>query len=112
MMKRVLPDIQVVSVPLDDIIHRIPYQIPYVPYVTPHGGTEALGWKVGDRWVCYYAPGDLGTAWGEDYGGVSEEVQEAALQLGTNVIFYSHENVRKKDSHKLRENIERPSFHE
>ncbi|GIS57987.1 MAG: hypothetical protein CM1200mP2_02120 [Planctomycetaceae bacterium] len=40
MMRRVLPTIDPVPVPLDDVIHRIPYQIPFLPYVAPHG----------DRW--------------------------------------------------------------
>ncbi|MFP6703734.1 MAG: DUF4159 domain-containing protein [Planctomycetaceae bacterium] len=90
MMRRVLPTIDPVPVPLDDVIHRIPYQIPFLPYVAPHGGTVALGWKVDGRWVCYYHPGDIGDAWADGHAGVSPEIFEYCYQLGTNIINYSH----------------------
>jgi hypothetical protein len=90
MMRRVLPTIDPVPVPLDDVIHRIPYQIPFLPYVAPHGGTVALGWKVDGRWVCYYHPGDIGDAWADGHAGVKPEIFEYCYQLGTNVINYSH----------------------
>ncbi|MBM80670.1 MAG: hypothetical protein CMJ78_08765 [Planctomycetaceae bacterium] len=90
MMNRVLPQVRPVAIPLDDTIHRIPYQIPFLPYVAPHGGKEALGWKVDGRWVAYYHPGDIGDAWTDDHSGISPEIWEACYQLGTNVIFYGH----------------------
>ncbi len=90
MMRRVLPTIDPVPVPLDDVIHRIPYQIPFLPYVAPHGGQVALGWKVDGRWVCYYHPGDIGDAWADGHAGVKPEIYEYCYQLGTNVINYSH----------------------
>ena len=90
MMRQVLPGVEPVRVPLDDVIHRVPYQIPFLPYVAPHGGKDAWGWKVDGRWVCYYHPGDIADAWGDDHSGVSPEVWEACYQLGTNVIFYGH----------------------
>ena len=89
-MNRVLPEVRPVAIPLDDTIHRIPYQIPFLPYVAPHGGKESLGWKVDGRWVAYYHPGDIGDAWTDDHSGVSPEIWEACYQLGTNVIFYGH----------------------
>jgi hypothetical protein len=90
LMNAVLPGVRPVPVPLDDQIHRVPYAIPFLPYVAPHGGREALGWKVDGRWVCYYHPGDIGDAWSDDHSGVRPEVWEACYQLGTNVIFYAH----------------------
>jgi len=90
MMNRVLPDIRPVPIPLDDIIHRVPYQIPFLPYVSPHGGKDALGWWKDGRWLCYYHPGDIGDAWRDDHSGVKAEIWEACYQLGTNVIFYAH----------------------
>jgi hypothetical protein len=90
MMRQVLPNVEPVKVPLDDVIHRIPYQIPFLPYVAPHGGKDALGWKVDGRWVCYYHPGDIADAWSDGHSGVSPEIYEACYQLGTNVIFYAH----------------------
>lgn len=90
MMNRVLPGVRPVEVPRDDQIHRIPYPIPRLPYVAPHGGRVALGWKVDGRWVTYYHPGDIGDAWTDDHSGVPPEIWEACYQLGTNVIFYAH----------------------
>jgi hypothetical protein len=90
MMNRVLPGIRPVPVPLDDRIHRIPHAIPFLPYVAPHGGKEALGWYKDGRWLCYYHPGDIGDAWSDGHAGVSPEIAEACYQLGANVIFYAH----------------------
>jgi hypothetical protein len=90
MMSRVLPEIRPVPVPLDDLIHRVPYQLPFLPYVAPHGGKEALGWWKDGRWVCYYHPGDIGDAWRDDHAGVKAGIWEACYQLGTNIIFYAH----------------------
>jgi len=95
MMKRVLPEIRPVRVPLDDRIHRIPYQIPFLPYLVPHGGTDALGWRVDGRLVAYYHPGDIGDIWGDDHAGVKPEISEACYQLGTNVIFYAYSEYSK-----------------
>lgn len=90
MMRRVLPGVRPSQIPLDDQIHRVPFQIPFLPYVAPHGGKDALGWRVDGRLVCYYHPGDIGDAWTDDHSGVSPEIYEACYQLGTNVIFYAH----------------------
>lgn len=95
MMKSVLPQVRPAPIPLDDVIHRIPYQIPFLPYVAPHGGKEALGWRVDGRLVCYYHPGDIADAWADDHAGVSPEIWEACYQLGTNVIFYAHSEYSK-----------------
>lgn len=95
MMQKVLPNVRPTQIPLDDVIHRIPYQIPFLPYVAPHGGKEALGWRVDGRLVVYYHPGDIGDAWADDHAGVSPEVWEACYQLGTNVIFYAHSEYAK-----------------
>lgn len=91
LMNRVLDHkVEPVPVPLDDVIHSVPYKIPFLPYVAPHGGKEALGWKVDGRWVAYYSPGDIGDAWSDDHAGVNREITEYCYQLGTNVIFYAH----------------------
>jgi hypothetical protein len=90
MMRQVLPNGEPVRVPLDDVIHRVPFHLPFLPYVAPHGGKDAWGWKVDGRWVCYYHPGDIGDAWTDDHSGVPPEIWEACYQLGTNVIFYAH----------------------
>lgn len=95
MMKNILPQVRPAAIPLDDVIHRIPYQIPFLPYVAPHGGKEALGWRVDGRLICYYHPGDIADAWADDHAGVSPEIWEACYQLGTNVIFYAHSEYSK-----------------
>ena len=90
LMNVVAPGVRPVPVPLDDPIHAIPFQIPFLPYVAPHGGKEALGWYKDGRWISYYHPGDISDAWCDDHAGVKPEVWEACYQLGTNVIFYAH----------------------
>jgi len=95
LMRAVLPEIREVRIPLDDVIHSRIYTIPFLPYVAPHGGHDALGWKVDGRWVCYYHPGDIGDAWSDGHSGVRGEVWERCYQLGTNVIFYAHAEYNK-----------------
>ena len=90
LMNRVLPNVSYIRVPLDHPIHRIPFPIPFLPYVAPHGGTDALAWVVNGRIVAYYHPGDIGDAWADDHAGVPAQIWEACYQLGTNVIFYAH----------------------
>lgn len=89
-LMREITGVREVAVPLDDDIHRQPYQIPFLPYVSPHGGKVALGWKVNGRWVAYYHPGDIGDAWADGHAGVKSAISEACYQLGVNVIFYAH----------------------
>ena len=95
MMNRILPNVRPVPIPLDDVIHRIPYQIPYLPYVAPHGGKEALGWYKDGRWVAYYHPGDIGDAWSDGHAGVSADIWESCYRIGTNVTFYAHSEYSK-----------------
>ncbi len=90
MMNRVEPSIRPVPIPLDDIIHRVPFQIPYLPYVAPHGGNEALGWYKDGRWIAYYHPGDIGDAWADGHAGVKADIWESCYKLGVNVINYGH----------------------
>lgn len=90
LMSRVLPNVAPVEIPMDDVIHRIPYPIARFPYVAPHGGKTPLGWKVEGRWVVYYHPGDIGDAWTDDHSGVSVDIYEGCYQLGTNIINYAH----------------------
>lgn len=95
LMNRLEPEIRPVPIPLDDVIHRIPFQIPFLPYVAPHGGKESLGWWKDGRWICYYHPGDIADAWSNGHAGVDRDVWEACYQLGTNVIFYAHSEYSK-----------------
>lgn len=95
MMKKVLPKIEPISVYLDHPIHRIPYALPKLPIVAPHGRSNALGWVVDGRLVAYYHPGDIGDAWADGHSGVPREVWESSYQLGVNIIYYAHSNYNK-----------------
>jgi len=95
LMKQVLPTVRPVRVPLDHAVHQVPYIIPFLPYVAPHGGKDAFGWVVDSRLVAYYHPGDIGDAWADGHAGVKPEIAELCYQLGTNVIFYAHAEYNK-----------------
>ncbi len=88
-MNRILPEIRPVSVPLDDQIHRIPFSVPTLPYVVPHGGKDALGWSMDGRWLVYYHPGDISDAWADGHSGVPPEIYNSCYQLGANVMNYA-----------------------
>lgn len=90
LMSRVLPNIEPVRVPLDHPIHRLRYDIPFLPYVAPHGGKDAWGWVIEGRLAAYYHPGDIGDAWGNGHAGVRREIWEYCYQLGVNAMLYAH----------------------
>ncbi len=98
LMQKVLPDVRPVPIPLDDRIHRQPFAIPFLPYVAPHGGKEALGWWKDGRWVCYYHPGDIGDAWADGNAGVDPAIWKACYELGVNVIVYANTEYSKWNS--------------
>jgi hypothetical protein len=95
MMAKVLPTVEPISVYLDHPIHRIPYPLPRLPIVAPHGRSNALGWVVDGRLAVYYHPGDIGDAWADGHSGVPQEVWESSFQLGINVIYYAHSEYSK-----------------
>ncbi|MGC6564020.1 MAG: DUF4159 domain-containing protein [Akkermansiaceae bacterium] len=95
MMKRILPRVEPITVYLDHTIHRIPYPLPKLPIVAPHGRRDALGWVVDGRLVAYYHPGDIGDAWADGHSGVPREVWESSYQLGVNIIYYAHAEYNK-----------------
>jgi hypothetical protein len=90
MMHKVLPTVEPIQVYLDHPIHRIPYALPRLPIVAPHGRSNALGWVVDGRLVVYYHPGDIGDAWADGHSGVPQEIWESSYQLGVNIIHYAH----------------------
>jgi hypothetical protein len=90
MMRKVLPTVEPISVYLDHPIHRIPYPLPKLPIVAPHGRSNALGWVVDGRLAVYYHPGDIGDAWADGHSGVPREIWESCYQLGVNIIHYAH----------------------
>ena len=94
-MKEVLPTVEAKIIPLDHPVHRVPYEIPFLPYVAAHGGKDAIGWTVQGRLVAYYHPGDIGDAWADDHAGVSRKITEYCYQTGVNVMFYAHAEYHK-----------------
>jgi hypothetical protein len=90
MMRQIAPELEPVKVPLDDVIHRRPFPVPFLPYVAPHGGKDAWGWKLDGRWICYYHPGDIGDAWTDTHAGVPKPIWEACYLLGANVMQYAN----------------------
>jgi Domain of unknown function (DUF4159) len=95
MMAKVLPRVEPISVYLDHPIHRVPYPLPRLPIVAPHGRSNALGWVVDGRLAVYYHPGDIGDAWADGHSGVPHEVWESCYQLGVNIIHYAHAEYNK-----------------
>ena len=95
LIRQALPNATEIKIPLDHPIHRIPYAIPFLPYVARHDGKDAVGWVLNGRLAVYYHPGDIGDAWAEDHAGVKTHVWEYCYQLGTNVIFYAHAEYNK-----------------
>jgi hypothetical protein len=95
MMRKVLPKVEPISVYLDHPIHRVPYPLPRLPIVAPHGRSNALGWVVDGRLAVYYHPGDIGDAWADGHSGVPREIWESCYQLGVNVIHYAHAEYNK-----------------
>jgi len=95
MMQKVLPRVEPITVYLDHTIHRIPYPLPRLPIVAPHGRRDALGWVVDGRLVAYYHPGDIGDAWADGHSGVPREIWESSYQLGVNIIYYAHSEYNK-----------------
>ena len=95
MMAKILPRVEPISVYLDHPIHRVPYPLPRLPIVAPHGRSNALGWVVDGRLAVYYHPGDIGDAWADGHSGVPHEVWESCYQLGVNIIHYAHAEYNK-----------------
>jgi len=91
MMKRVLPEVKPVAIPIDDEIYKMPYILSSMPYASPHDPPMQLtGWKIKGRWVAIYHPGDIGDCWKDGHSGVSAEVADGAYSLGLNIIHYAH----------------------
>lgn len=91
MMKRVLPEVKPVAIPIDDEIYKMPYILSSMPYASPHDPPMQLtGWKIKGRWVAIYHPGDIGDCWKDGHSGVSADVADGAYSLGLNIIHYAH----------------------
>lgn len=90
-MRMTFPDKKLVDIADDDPIYRIPYSFPDgPPAFWHHGGRRPLGIKHGDRWICFYHPGDMNDAWkNNSQVEVTPQLREAAVSLGINLIYYA-----------------------
>ncbi len=93
-IKRVVPDRELVDVPLSHPIYHVMYDFPRgIPKIHEHDGKPARGFGIflGNRLAVYYSSeSDLGNGW-EDIGTYSDppELHEAALRMGVNLFVYA-----------------------
>lgn len=90
---RLFPDRELVDVPLDHPIYRIPYELGGLPKVHEHDGLPArgLGIFLDGRLVLFYSyQSDLGDGWEDpQVHGDPAEVRERALRMGVNLFVYA-----------------------
>ncbi|TVR14555.1 MAG: DUF4159 domain-containing protein [Planctomycetota bacterium] len=87
---QVFPNNRLVTIPHDDEIFRRPYRFPHgVHPMAAHGGNNAMGVRIGNRWGVFYHPGDVKDAFKDNAHRMSREMRENAFQVKYNVIFYS-----------------------
>ncbi len=90
LLRRVFPDLPVVTISHDDVIFQQPFPFPNgAPPLWHHSGNDALGVKHRGRWVVFYHQGDINDAWKDGHSGASRGVARQAYKLGINVINYS-----------------------
>ena len=93
-MKRLLPEAELVDVPLDHPIYRLIYSFPRgIPKIHEHDGKPAQGLGIfleGRLAVFYTYETDLGDGWEDpDVHQDPPEKREAALRLGVNLFAYA-----------------------
>jgi hypothetical protein len=93
-MKRLLPEAELVDVPLDHPIYRLVYSFPRgIPKIHEHDGKPAQGLGIfleGRLAVFYTYETDLGDGWEDpDVHQDPPEKREAALRLGVNLFAYA-----------------------
>lgn len=86
MMKRIVPVVEPIKIPLDDPLHE---GLTSMPIVAPHGGRDPYGWKVDGRWIAYYHPGDIGDAWSDDHAGVGQKIADDAYHFGVSIMLHA-----------------------
>lgn len=93
-MARVFPDQPLVSVPLDHPVYHVIYEFSEgLPKIHEHDGLPAQGLGIfldGRLAVFYSYQSDLGDGWEDpDVHDDTEEVREAALRMGINLVTYA-----------------------
>lgn len=98
-MKKVFPELEFVELPFSHEVYSIKYKFPDgLPKVHEHDGKPPQGFGLiyEGRLVCFYSyESDLGDGW-EDQAvhNDPEEVRQAALQMGANLLLYAFSNYR------------------
>jgi hypothetical protein len=88
--RRLFPGNELRVIADDDPIFQIPFSFPHgAPPLWHHGGRNALGVKVKNRWVIFYHPGDVNDAWKEGHSGMDPKLAKRSYQLGVNIVYYS-----------------------
>ncbi len=89
-IRRILPDHDLVDIANDDVIYREPYNFSDgAPRLFHHSGDRALGVKNNGRWIVFYHQGDINDAWKTGGSGLPKDQQLQAFHLGANVITYA-----------------------
>jgi len=90
LMRRVFPDLPMITISHDDVIFAQPFVFPNgAPPLWHHSGDDAIGIKSRGRWVVFYHQGDINDAWKDDHSGASKGLANQAFKLGINVINYA-----------------------
>ncbi|MBN2301859.1 MAG: DUF4159 domain-containing protein [Lentisphaerae bacterium] len=88
--RQIFPESPLLVISDDDPIFQIPFIFPNgAPPLWHHGGENAMGIKVRNRWVVFYHPGDINDAWKTGHSGIDPKLAEHAYQLGVNIVYYS-----------------------
>ncbi len=96
-MKKVFPELEFIELPFDHEVYSIKYKFEQgLPKVHEHDGKPPKGFGLiyEGRLVCFYSyESDLGNGW-EDQSIYNDpqEVREAALQMGANLVLYAFTN--------------------
>ncbi|MEM6297325.1 MAG: DUF4159 domain-containing protein [Bacteroidota bacterium] len=96
-MKKVFPELEFIELPFDHEVYTIKYKFTEgLPKVHEHDGKPPQGFGLfyEGRLVCFYSyESDLGNGW-EDQSiyNDTQEVREAALQMGANLVLYAFTN--------------------
>mgnify|MGYP001589076371 CR=1 FL=1 len=89
-MRQLLPEKRLLVIAEDDPIFQLPYVFPNgAPPLWHFGGMRAMGVKDQGRWVVFYHPGGLKSAWKTDHSGIAEDLVKGSYEVGINVVYYS-----------------------
>lgn len=96
-MKQVFPELDFVELPFTHSIYDQKFKFPKgLPKIHEHDGKPAQGFGIiyDGRMVCFYSyESDLGNGWEDpEVHGDPEELRQAALRMGANILQYAFSN--------------------